>query len=269
MKIAIAVFPPFTIVFCRVTIASTVLCLSLIFIGIQLPRGFAVWRLFLGMGILNNVIPFSLILFGQQTIGAGLASILNATTPLFTILTTHFFTSDEKLTLRKVGGIALGILGVVVLIGPELLANLGSSIIGQIARLGAAISYAFANTYGRRFASLGIPPLQTAFGQVTSSALIVLPLAMVIDRPWLLPIPGMTAILSIAALGVFCTALAYVIFFRILSRSGATAVALVTLLIPPSAVAMGAIFLGETLTGQALAGMGLIGLGLLTISAFL
>ena len=266
MKIAVGALPTFTIVFGRVSIACLVLGAVLIVSGVGLPKGRAAWRAFLGMGALNNVIPMSLIVFGTHSISAGLASILNAMTPLFTIIVAHFVTQDEKLTAGKVIGIILGIIGVTVLIGPGILADVGTSLTGEIACLFAALSYACANNFGRRFARLGIKPLQIAFGQVTASTLILFPITAIIDAPWTLPVPPMVPLLSVIALGLFCTALAYVIFFRILNRSGALAIALVTLMIPPSAVALGAVVLGETISAQNLAGMGLIGLGLIAVN---
>jgi len=266
MKIAVGSLPTFTIVFGRVSIACLVLGAVLVASGVGLPRGRAAWLAFFGMGTLNNVLPMSLIVFGTHSISAGLASILNAMTPLFTILVAHVVTTDEKLTPGKIIGIVLGIIGVVVLIGPGFLTDVGGSLIGEIACLFAALSYACANNFGRRFARLGIKPLQIAFGQVTASTLILLPITAVMDAPWSLPAPPMSAFLSVVALGLFCTALAYVIFFRILNRSGALAIALVTLMIPPSAVALGAVLLGEAISAQNLVGMALIGIGLLAVN---
>ena len=266
MKIAVGSLPTFTIVFGRVSIACLVLGAVLVATGVGLPRGRPAWLAFFGMGTLNNVLPMSLIVFGTHSIGAGLASILNAMTPLFTILVAHVVTNDEKLTPGKIIGIVLGIIGVVVLIGPGFLNAIGGSLIGEIACLFAALSYACANNFGRRFARLGITPLQIAFGQVTASTLILSPITAVIEVPWSLPMPPMPALLSVVALGLFCTALAYVIFFRILNRSGALAIALVTLMIPPSAVALGAVVLGEAISAQNLVGMALIGVGLLAVN---
>ncbi len=266
MKLAVVALPTFTIVLGRVSIACLALGAVLVVTGAGLPRGRAAWLAFFGMGVLNNVIPQSLIVFGTHSISAGLASILNATTPLFTILVAHVVTSDEKLTPGKLVGIGLGIIGVVVLIGPGILADIGGSLPGEIACLFAALSYAFANSFGRRFARLGIKPLHIAFGQVTASTVILLPITAITDEPWSLPMPPMSALLSVIALGLFCTALAYVIFFRILNRSGALSIALVTLMIPPSAVALGAGVLGEAISAQNLAGMMLIGVGLLAVN---
>ena len=266
MKIAVSALPTFTIVFGRVSIACLVLGAVLIVTGVGLPKGRTAWLAFLGMGTLNNVIPMSLIVFGTHSISAGLASILNAMTPLFTIIVAHFVSQDEKLTPGKIVGILLGIIGVIVLIGPGILADIGTSFFGEIACLFAALSYACANNFGRRFARLGIKPLQIAFGQVTASTIILLPVTAYFDVPWSLPMPPMVPLLSVIALGLFCTALAYVIFFRILNRSGALAIALVTLLIPPSAVALGAIVLGEAISAQNVVGMDLIGFGLIAVN---
>lgn len=266
IKLAVSSLPPFSIVLGRVTIAACVLAVLLLVSGAGFPKGRKTWLAFVEMGILNNVIPMSLIVFSQQTISAGLASILNAMTPLFTIIIAHFVTHDERLTPRKVIGVLFGLSGVVVLIGPEVVSNLGLSALGEWACLIAAVSYACANSFGRRFARLGVRPMQTAFGQVAASTLILTPLALWMDRPWTLPYPGPAPLLSVLALGVFSTAIAYVIFFRILARSGATATALVTLMIPPSAITMGAMVLGEHLSIQDFVGMALIAVGLLSVN---
>lgn len=266
MKLAVVALPPFTIVLGRVSIAALALAIVLILSGVGFPKGRAAWIAFMGMGALNNVIPMSLIVFSQQTISAGLASILNSMTPLFTILVAHVVTQDEQLTVRKIAGVLSGIIGVIILVGPELVTNFGLFAVGEWACLGAALSYACANTFGRRFAQLGIKPMQTAFGQVAGSTLILTPLALGIDRPWTLDAPGLVPVFSVLALAFFCTALAYVIFFRVLERSGATAIALVTLLIPPSAITMGVLVLGEQFLIKDFLGMAFVAAGLISIS---
>jgi drug/metabolite transporter (DMT)-like permease len=262
-KIAVAELPPLTIVLARVTIAAAALHLLVIATGQRMPRDLSLWRDFLLMGLLNNAIPFSLIFWGQKEIASGLASILNATTPLFTVLMAHAFTRDERATPAKLLGVALGIGGVALMIGQDLTNGLGTHLISELAVLAAALSYGFAGVFGRRFR--GRPPLVVAAGQLTGSSVLILPLALLIDRPWLGTAPSLGVWAALIGLALLSTALAYVIFFRILARAGATNLLLVTFLIPVSALLLGIAFLGETLTLHQLAGMALIGLGLAAI----
>ena len=266
MKLAVLTVPLFTIVLGRVSIAALALLIVLTISGAGIPKGRRIWLAFFGMGIFNNVIPMSLIVFSQNSISVGLASILNSITPLFTILVAHMTTNDERLTFRKLVGISFGFMGVVMLMGPELVDNFGVAALGEWACLGAALSYACANTFGRRFVQLGTKPMQTAFGQVVASTVILAPLVIVVDQPWTISDPGFLPVLSILALGLFCTALAYVIYFQILARSGATAIALVTFMIPPSAILMGWLALGEQISSQDFLGMSLIGVGLFSVN---
>ena len=266
MKLAVLTVPLFTIVLGRVSIAALALLIVLTISGTGIPKGRRIWLAFFGMGIFNNVIPMSLIVFSQNSISVGLASILNSITPLFTILVAHMTTNDERLTFRKLVGISFGFMGVVMLMGPELVDNFGVAALGEWACLGAALSYACANTFGRRFVQLGTKPMQTAFGQVVASTVILGPLVIVVDQPWAISDPGFLPVLSILALGLFCTALAYVIYFQILARSGATAIALVTFMIPPSAILMGWLALGEQISSQDFLGLSLIGVGLFSVN---
>jgi len=257
--------PPLTIVAGRVTLAAVVLWTIVRLSGHAVPRSREVWLAFLGMGVLNNVIPFSLIVWGQTHIASGLASILNATTPLFAVIVAHGMTEDEKMTGRRLVGVLVGFAGVALMIGPSVLSDLGTNVLAQLAVLGAAVSYAFAGIWGRRFRRMGLPPLLPAAGQVTASALIMLPVALVVDRPWTLAVPSQEAWLALFGLAVLATALAYVIFFRILATAGATNLMLVTFLIPVSAILLGALVLGEVLAPKHFAGMALIAVGLAAI----
>ena len=257
--------PPLTIVAGRVTLAAVVLWAIVRLSGHAVPRSREVWLAFLGMGVLNNVIPFSLIVWGQTHIASGLASILNATTPLFAVIVAHGMTEDEKMTGGRLVGVLVGFAGVALMIGPSVLSDLGTNVLAQLAVLGAAVSYAFAGIWGRRFRRMGLPPLLPAAGQVTASALIMLPVALVVDRPWTLAMPSQEAWLALFGLAVLATALAYVIFFRILATAGATNLMLVTFLIPVSAILLGALVLGEVLAPKHFAGMALIAVGLAAI----
>lgn len=263
--IAVQELPVLTIIALRVSLAALVLWGIALFSGHQRPRGRKTWQAFLALGLLNNVIPFGLIVFGQQTIGAGLAAILNATTPLWTVLIAALFLADERFSKQKLFGVLLGLVGVIVMVGPDSLAGISRNLGAQLAVLGATLSYAFASVFGRRFAAAKISPLHTALGQVTASSFILVPLALMIDTPWASALPSQATIFAILGLAVLSTAGGYLLFFNILERAGATNVSLVTLLIPPSAIAMGMLFLEETLQGIHFIGLALIILGLLSL----
>jgi drug/metabolite transporter (DMT)-like permease len=263
--VAVRELPPLTIVVARVGLAATTLWIALALMGIRVPGSRRVWMAFFGMGVLNNAIPFSLIVWGQAHIGSGLASILNAMTPLFSVIVAHLATGDEKLTPAKLFGVLAGIAGVTVMIGWQALGSLGLEVAAQLAVLGGALSYGFASVFGRRFRDLGVQPMATAAGQVTASALLLAPLMLMIDRPWTLAMPSMAAVGALVALAVLSTALAYILFFRILAGAGAVNISLVTFLIPPTAMALGIGFLDERLEFNHLIGLGLIGVGLAAI----
>lgn len=263
--VAVREIPPLTVVLARTGLAALALMVILRMTGEGWPfKGGAV-PVFLMMGFLNNLLPFSLLFWAQTVIPSGLASILNATTPIFTIIIAHFFLADERMAPNKAAGIALGFLGVVVLLGGDLLDAQGFAIGGMLACLGAALSYGLAGTYGRRFRSMELSPAQVALGQLAATTTMMIPLALMIDRPWTLAAPSVAAIASVVALAVASTALAYVIFFRLLASAGAVNTALVTLLIPVSAIVLGALFLGEALAARHYAGLIVIGAGLLAI----
>ena len=263
--IAVQELPVLTIIALRVSLAALVLWGIALFCGHQLPRGRKTWQAFLALGLLNNVIPFGLIVFGQQTIGADLAAILNATTPLWTVLVAALFLADERFAKQKLFGVLLGLVGVIVMVGPDSLAGISRNLGAQLAVLGATLSYAFASVFGRRFAAAKISPLHTALGQVTASSFILVPLALMINTPWASALPSQATIFAILGLAVLSTAGGYLLFFNILERAGATNVSLVTLLIPPSAIAMGMLFLEEKLQGIHFIGLALIISGLLSL----
>lgn len=263
--IAVRELPVFTVVVSRVALAAIILLVVLRLRGERMPRDRRVWAAFFGMGLLNNAIPFSLIVWGQQHIASGVASILNASTPLFTVILAHFLTSDERMTGGKFVGVLIGFVGVAVMIGADALRELGVDVVAQLMCLAGAVSYGFAGIYGRRFRAMGISPMSTATGQVVASSLILMPVMMVLDRPWTLPAPSLAAIGALIGVAVISTALAYVLYFRILATAGASNLLLVTFLIPVSAILLGTLFLGEVLLPRHFAGMALIGAGLAAI----
>ncbi|QQS10935.1 MAG: DMT family transporter [Rhodospirillales bacterium] len=264
-KIAVTTLPPLTVVLARVGIAAVALNLLLVGSGRRMPADLGIWAAFVAMGLLNNLIPFSLIFWGQTRIGSGLASILNATTPLWTVVVAHLSTRDERMTAGKLAGVAAGIAGVAALLAPTLSAGAAGDLAAMAAVVGAALSYAAASVFGRRFARMAVPPFAVASGQLTATTAMMLPVVAIVDAPWMLPVPGVEVWASLVALALLSTALAYVIYFRILATAGATNLMLVTLLIPPGAVALGAVFLGELISPEHLVGFALIGVGLALI----
>ncbi len=260
--VAVRELPSFTLVWCRVAVAAVALLLVLRMLGQSMPGEHRVWAAFAGMGLLNNVVPFVLIVWGQHHIASGLASVLNATTPLFGVVAAHIFTSDERLTGPKALGVAVGFAGAVVMIGPDVLSGAGTGMLAELACLGGALSYAFAGIYGRRFRRLGVAPLATAAGQVCASTVLMLPFMLFIDQPWALPIPGLATGAAVLGVGVLSIALAYVLYFRILAAAGAVNLLLVTFLIPVSAILLGVLVLNEPLLTRQVLGMLLIGSGL-------
>jgi drug/metabolite transporter (DMT)-like permease len=261
--LALRGFPPLTVVALRVAIGAICLWLIVLAMNYALPRKPVYWLRFLAMGILNNAIPFTLIVWSQQHIAAGLASILNATTPLFTVIIAHALLHDEKLSAARLAGVVIGIAGVAVMVGLDALHGLGAGVVAQVAALSASIFYALASVFGRGFS--GITPMITAAGQVTGSSLIMIPLALTVEAPRLsASVPG-EAWGAVIGLAVLCTAFAYCLYFSILQRAGATNIMLVTFLTPPSAILLGVLFLGETIAISEVAGMLAIGIGLALI----
>jgi drug/metabolite transporter (DMT)-like permease len=261
-QVAVAELPTLSVVAARVALAAGALWVVVVWRGVRVPRTRTLILAFLGMGVLNNVIPFTLIVWGQAQTGSGVAAILNAATPLFTVLVAGRFTADEPLTLARLIGAGIGFAGVAVMLGA---AAGGDALVAKLACLGGALSYAFAGVWGRRFRVLGVPPLVTAAGQVTASSALLVPLALAVDRPWTLPVPSAAAWASLAGVALLSTALAYVLFFRLLERAGATNLLLVTLLIPVTALLLGVGLLGEVFETRHLAGMALIATGLAVI----
>lgn len=260
---AVHELPPLTLVLGRVGLAALVLIPVVYASGLELPASLRAWQPFMVMAFLNNIIPFLLIVRGQREIASGLASVLNATTPLFTVILAHVFAENEKLTVHRLAGVLVGISGVAVLVGPEALFGNAASLLGMVLVLGAAFSYGLSAQWGRRFK--GTPPLVTSASQLTCSTLVLLPLTLAIDQPWQIATPSTAAITAVVALAVLSTALAYIVFFRIMAVSGPTNTMLVTLLIPVSAIAFGTVFLDEVLLPRHIAGALVIGLALIIL----
>ena len=260
--VAVKEVPPLTVVLARVSIAAIALLPLFWYMGHSLPKTLVAWLPFIGMGLLNNVIPFGLIFAGQTQITVGLSSIINAMTPLFTIIVMASF-REERLTSNRIIGILLGVVGVAVLRGFDGAVDAGQTL-GIALCLGAAISYGFAALWGRKY-MVGVPPLKSATLQLICSTVIMFVVVSIIDKPWALDMPSQKTLWSLLILAVFGTALAYIVFFKILERAGASNVMLVTLLIPVTALFLGNIFLGESVHAKEIIGALIIGSGLLFI----
>lgn len=260
--IAVSDFPAITIAFLRVIIGTVFLWLVLISMRLKMPTKPRLWASFLVMGALNGAVPFSLIAWGQSHIASGLASILIAGTPLFAVVGAHFATTDERMTGGRLAGVLFGLLGVIVLIGPEALGGFGTGLFGQIAIILAAALYASASIYGRRFSKQGVPPLVVATGQVSAANILLLPMVLLIDKPWQLAAPSALSWAAVGSLGVISTGVAYLIYFRVLAAAGATNLMLVNFLVPVTAIVLGIMVLNEVLLIQHIAGMLLIATGL-------
>ncbi|EJN14002.1 DMT(drug/metabolite transporter) superfamily permease [Bradyrhizobium sp. YR681] len=259
---ALRELPPLTLVFLRVALGAAMLLPLLRMQGIGLPKGMAGWKPFVAIGLLNNVIPFSLIVIGQTFIPSGLASILNATTPLFTVMVMAA-AGEQALQMRRVAGVALGLLGVIVLRGWGAETRTGQGL-GILLCLGGAFSYGFAALAARRLLK-DSAPLGTATFQLMASTVMMAVVAGVVERPWHLPIPGPATWFAVLGLAGLSTALAYIVFFQIIRRSGATNVMLVTLLIPVTAILLGWLVLGEPISMREIVGAVVIGSALLVI----
>ena len=256
---------PLTYVWLRIAIAAAGMWAFIKVSGgkVELPR--KVWGSMIVLALLNNAIPFALFGWGQTHIASGLASILNAMTPIWGVVVAHFLTHDERLTPRKVAGVMLGFGGVAVMIGPSLLSSLGANALAQLACVSAGLLYALAAVWARGFRAQGITPLSVTTGQLTAGAIIMFPVAMFVDRPWTHAMPPLTAWGAIIALALLCSAFAYVLYFRLIDSAGATNALLVTLLVPPVAILLGSLFLGEHLAPQDFIGLALIAFGLAAI----
>ena len=261
-KDALSALPPLTLTLLRCAIAAAVLLAAALALGHTLPRAAGAWRDFAVMAVLNNVIPFALIFTGQTMIPSGLASVANATTPLMTLLVARLV-AGERLSRNKFVGVGLGIVGVAVLVGPSALVGDKASVLGTLLVIGGAFSYGCSGLWGRRFKAT--PPIITAAMQLSASTLMVLPIAALSDQFWRLPMPSAPIVASVLALSIMSTALAYILFFRIMAEAGSNNVMLVTLLIPISAIGIGAWHFGERLAPNQFAGAAIIAASLLVI----
>ncbi len=265
VEILVLHLPPLSIATARVALAALALWGIVLLLKLPLPQTGQQWMSLFVIGLLNNALPFCLIAWGQTQIDSGLASIFNATTPFFTVLVAGALLVDERVTKAKLLGVLIGLMGTIILIGPEAMRGVSGSLFGQLAVIAAAICYAFAAAYARRFKKWGLSPLIVATGQVTMATASLLPLTLLIDRPWIGFSLTLDAGLALIGLAFFSTVIAYILYFRLIDSAGATNAALVTFLIPISAIFLGVTILGESFSLSQACGMTLIGLGLLVM----
>jgi drug/metabolite transporter (DMT)-like permease len=262
-KIAVPEIPPLTLALGRVGIAALALAAVARLVAGPFPRDPAVWLQLGLLAALNNALPFTLIFWGQLHISIGLASILNATTPLFGVLVAHALTQDDRLTAGRVIGLIAGLVGVVVLIGPGLLRELGADVLAEFACLAASCSYAFGAVLSRRLR--GVPPMMVACGQLTMSTVILLPAVLLFGQPSAFFTASNAALAALLGIALLSSAAAYLIYFRLIARAGATNALLVTFLIPVSAILMGLVLLDESISARQFAGMAAIFIGVAAI----
>jgi len=256
--------PALTIAALRTIPASATLLLIVLSLGYRLPATLAEWRLFIGFSAFNTVVPFLLIVWGQARATGGMAAILNATAPLFGIFLAHLLTHDEKLSWNKVAGILVGISGVGILVGYDVVAGQSADLLARLALLAAPFCYVLANIFVRR--RLGhYPPFVIAAMQMVGAIFVAFPLALAIDQPWTLPVPSLKVLGAIVGMGVLGSALASLCHFTVLQRAGATNASLVTLIMPLTPILLGGVFLGERLSARDIAGAVIIAAALIII----
>lgn len=245
IKIGVETIPPVTFIAARTLIAGSILIAILRLRGLSLPSDPAIWRRFMLQACLNSVIPFTLIAWAEQTVDAGLATILNSTTPIFAFLLTVSITRHEPVSGRKLFGVAAGLAGICLIIGVEALEGVGRDLWSQLAILLASVAYGGAAIFGKNFR--GLDPMMPAAGSMISGAVLLVPVSLVADRPWTLS-PSADSVLALLGLSIFSTALAFAIFFRLVQTLGSVGTTSQAYLRVPIGVGIGVIFLGETVS---------------------
>ena len=263
IRIGVETIPPVTLIAARTLLAGAILLGVIRWRGLRLPRDIATWRLFLAQACLNSVVPFTLIAWAERSVEAGLATILSSTSPIFVVLLTCLSASAERLPRLRLAGIAAGLAGTLLIIGVEAMAGVGEHLAAQLALVAASLCYAGAALFGRNFK--GLDPIMPAAGSLICGAVVLLPLSLALDRPWTLE-PSLTSIQALIALSVFSTALAFVIYFRLIARLGSVATTSVAYLRVPIGVLIGMVFLGEALAPTAWVGLVLVVGGVLAMT---
>lgn len=263
IKIGVATIPPITLIAARTLIAGVILISIIRLRGLKLPTDASTWKRFLFQACLNSVVPFTAIAWAEQTTEAGLAAILNSTTPIFTFLITLLITRHEAVSSRRLFGVVVGLTGTCLIIGTQALAGLGTQLWAQLAIVAATICYAGAAIFGRNFK--GLDPMIPAAGSLISGAIILIPLSLIVDRPWTLT-PSMDSIVALLGLAVFSTAAAFTIYFRLIQTLGPVGTTAQAYLRVPIGVGIGVIFLGEQLTSTAWLGLAFVVIGVIAMT---
>jgi drug/metabolite transporter (DMT)-like permease len=267
IKLGVATIPPITLIAARTLIAGLVLLVVVMYWrGLVLPNDAATWRRFVFQACLNSVIPWTMVAWGERSLDAGLATILNSTSPIFTFFLALGIARHETPTMRKLFGVLAGLAGICLIVGVQALAGLGEQLAAQIVAVLAAICYAGAAIFGRGFK--GLDPMAPAAGSLLCGAAILVPVSLVVDRPWTLA-PSMNSVLALLGLALFSTALAFVIYFRLIQTLGSVGTTAQAYLRVQIGVALGVVFLGESLSATAWIGIGfvVIGVAAMTIPA--
>lgn len=266
IRVGVATIPPITLIACRTLIAGLLLLVIMRWRGVRMPLDAATWRRFLFQACLNSVIPWIMVAWGAQTLDAGVSTILNSTAPIFTFFLTFAVTRHEAVTSRKLVGVVAGMAGICLIVGVQALSGFGKELAAQIVMILAAICYAGAAIFGRGFRDLD--PMVPAAGSLLCGAAVLLPVSLVAERPWTLQ-PSMASVLALLALAAFSTALAFVIYFRLIRTLGSVGTTAQAYLRVPIGVAVGVLFLGEQLSSTAWIGLGcvVVGVAAMTIPA--
>jgi drug/metabolite transporter (DMT)-like permease len=265
IEVGLRSYPPISLVFVRLALAVPPMWIAMRLMGERLPTSPRVWGLLTIVGALNCALPFMLFFWGQQYLDSGYASILNATTPLWGVITAHFLTSDEKATPARIIGVLTGMAGIIAMVGPEAIKGLSNNLLAQIACIVSTLFYSFAAIYGRRLSQTALTPMAVATGQTMAAAVLMIPVVLFFDQPWTMPMPRLDSTLAGITLALFSTALAYTLYFRLIDRAGASNAQLVAFLMPILAVILGILFLGERLSSGQIVGAGLIAVGLVIL----
>ncbi|MFZ1476223.1 MAG: DMT family transporter [Sphingorhabdus sp.] len=262
IEVGLRSYSPNILVFMRLALAVPPMWIVMRLMGERLPTDPKSWALLMVVGALNCALPFILFFWGQQYLDSGYASILNATTPIWGVVVAHFMTHDEKATPARIVGVLVGMAGIIVMVGPDAMKGLSNNLLAQIACIISTLFYSFAAIYGRRLSQTQMTPMVVATGQTAMAALFMLPVVLLFDQPWAMAMPRLDSTLAGVTLALLSTALAYILYFRLIDRAGASNAQLVAFLMPILAVILGIAFLGESLSGGQIAGAGLIAIGL-------
>jgi drug/metabolite transporter (DMT)-like permease len=263
IKIGVETIPPVTLIAARTLIAGAILVAVLRLRGLRLPSDRQIWARFLFQACQNSVVPFTLIAWAEQTTDAGVATILNSTSPIFAFLLTALITRHEAVTSRKLLGVSAGLIGTCLIVGVEAFGGFGHELWAQLAIVAATICYAGAAIFGKNFQ--GLDPMMPAAGSLICGAAILIPTSFIIDRPWTLA-PSASSVLALFALSVFSTALAFVIYFRLVQTLGSVGTTAQAYLRAPIGVAIGVLFLGETLSSTAWLGLACVVAGVIAMT---